>query len=201
MNYKITYVAILSLINLNCQDNRIVKYQVIFNNQLKPWTSTYSNFRLTDFKLVKKEKFESNYKQDFKLLNSFYSIYKPILTFSMDSSSFIDIYSYGLNLSKKGDVYEAFPDVDQAIILCDIKSKYWNRICFGNPGLYFEEAFWIDNAKFMLLARETNGKNERPPCIFIGDENIQELMCYKNINSLCIQRMEVTNRINCVNLR
>jgi len=131
MRFIITFIAILTSTNVICQDNNLLRYENIFNNQLKPWTSTFSDFKLTDFKANPTKPFESNYKHDFKDLSSFYAIYKPILTFSPDSLSFIDIYSYQLNLEKKDVGFKATIDVDQAIMLCDAKSKYWDRICFG----------------------------------------------------------------------
>jgi hypothetical protein len=188
MRFIFTFLAFLISTNLICQEDDLRKYQDIITNRLKPWTSTFSNFKLTDFNLLNSKPFESNYKQDLKDINSFYSIYKPILTFSADSTAFLDIYSYQLNLEKKNGKIIANPDIDQAIMLYNNKSGYWDRICFGSASIHFEEAIWIDNEKFILLAVENSRENYRTPYIFIGDLKTQIIFCYTNNNSSCVQK-------------
>jgi hypothetical protein len=188
MRFIFTFLAILTTTKLICQDNDLLKYQGIINNHLKSWTSTFSNFKLTDFKLLNSKPFESNYKHDLKDLNSFYTIYKPVLTFSADSTAFLDIYSYQLNLEKKNGRIIASPDIDQAIMLYDKKSSYWDRICFGSASFHYDEAIWLDDQKFILLAVENSEKNYWTPHIFIGDIKTHKLFFYTNKNSSCVQK-------------
>ena len=97
-----------------------------------------------------------------------------------DSSKFIDIYSYQLNLEKKGNYYEANPDIDQAILLCDPKAKYWNRIFFGSSSQWIDEVTWISKTKFTLAGITKSEDNKRKPIILLGDTNKQTLIKYLN---------------------
>src|SRR5262245_19650466 len=103
------------------QKNDLSIYRSHFDNELKLWTKTIKDFKLSSFKLSDSIPFENLEYDDIKNLKEFYSIYKPALTFSKDSSKFIDIYSYELNLEKKGNkIIYSGSEVDQAISLCNI---------------------------------------------------------------------------------
>lgn len=170
------------------QDPILTDYKKYFDNDLKGWTSTFTNFILTDFKKYKSSPFDNNYKQDFKDLKSFYSIYKPILTFSPDSSSFIDIYSYQLNLEKIGDKYKAMIDADQAILVFNKKAKYWDRVYFGTPSFQIEEAIWLTNSKFLLLAVDFSDLDKKAPSILIGDFDKKTITIFNSTNKSCSQK-------------
>jgi hypothetical protein len=114
--------------------------------------------------------FENLEYNDVKTLKDFYSIYKPALTFSKDSNKFIDIYSYSLNLEKKRNkiVYSG-SEVDQAISLCNIKTKRWTRILFCGYSLRIQDVTWLTNTKFLLVGSVQNEESKHQPVIYIGD--------------------------------
>src|SRR4051794_18246935 len=97
------------------QDKTLLQQKKHFDEELKLWTNTFSRFALSDFKVDETLHFENNSPQNFNTYKKFLSTYKPIVTYSPDSSTFIDIYSYQLNLEKKGNYYYANPEVDQTI--------------------------------------------------------------------------------------
>lgn len=121
------------------QDVNILQQKKYFDQELKLWTITFSNFNLSDFKVEDTLSFDNNFPQDFKTYKKFQSTYSPIITYLPDSSKFIDIYSYQLKLEKKGNYYKANPDIDQAVLLCDPKAKYWNRVFFGTSSQWIDE--------------------------------------------------------------
>ena len=158
-----------------------------FDTELKQWTRSFSNFSLSGFKLADTLHFDNNYAQDFRSLNEFLSIYKPVITYSIDSSKFIDIYSYQLNLEKKGGYYEANPDIDQAILLCDPKAKYWDRIFFGTSSQWIDEVVWISKTQFFLVGIIKFESDKKQPLILLGDTNKQTLIKYVGTNKEAFQ--------------
>ena len=134
------------------QDQSLTNYRPYFERELKGWTETIENFQLSSFKKIDTTPFEKREYGDLKRLQDFYSVYKPALTFSKDSNQFIDIYSYWLNLERRGDkiVYSG-SEVDQAIWLCDLKGAKWTRILFFGPFERIQEVAWLTYDKFMLV--------------------------------------------------
>jgi len=159
-----------------------------FEKELNQWTHSFRNFKLNEFKKTETVSFDNNYKQNLKNLHSFLAIYKPILTFSKDSSKFIDIYSYQLNLERKGNIYEANPEIDQAIYLFDKKSKYWNRIFFGSVGRWIDDVCWITNSRFILVGIKKNEAEKNAPIILLGNFEKKSLVIFENKNKSCIQK-------------
>jgi hypothetical protein len=169
------------------QDKTLLQQSKYFDKELKKWTKTFSNFNLSDFKIKDTLRFENNYKQDFNTYKQFISIYKPIITYSSDSSKFIDIYSYQLNLEKNGDHYEANTEVDQAVLLCNPKTKYWNRIYFGGYSRWIDEVLWIAPTKFLLVGIIKSVDDKTNPHILLGDTDKQTLIEYVNTNKTSLQ--------------
>jgi hypothetical protein len=169
------------------QDKNILQQKKYFDQELKLWTNTFSNFKLSDFKVKDTLHFDNNFQQDFKSYRKFLSIYKPIITYSADSSKFIDIYSYQINLERKGKYYEANPDVDQAVLLCDPKTKYWDRVYFGTSSQWIDEVIWISKTKFILVGIIKETKDKRMPLILFGDTNKQTLVEYLTVNKNSFQ--------------
>jgi hypothetical protein len=169
------------------QDKNFLQQKKHFDQELKQWTKSFSNFNLSDFKVEDTLHFDNNFQQDFNSYRKFLSIYKPIITYSSDSSKFIDIYSYQINLEKKGNYYEANPEIDQAVILCDSKTKYWNRIHFGTNSQWIDEVIWISKTKFILVGIIKSEDDKRKPLILFGDINKQTLIKYLSTNKNSFQ--------------
>ena len=169
------------------QNNNLIQQKKHFDQELKQWTKSFSNFKLSDFKVKDTLHFDNNYKQDFNEYRKFLSIYKPIITYSADRSKFIDIYSYQIALEKKGNHYEANPDIDQAILLCNPKAKYWNRIYFGTNSQWVDDVIWISKTKFILVGITKSNDDKKNPLILYGDTNKQTLVEYLSINKNSFQ--------------
>jgi len=169
------------------QDQNLLQNKKHFDIELKQWTKSFSAFNLSDFKLVDTLHFDNNYAQDLKSLKQFLSIYKPIITYSTDGSKFIDIYSYQLSLEKEGSYYEANPDVDQAILLCDPKAKYWDRIFFGTYSRWIDEVVWLSKTQFILVGITMPEDEKRQPLILLGDTKKQSLLEYVDTNKQTFQ--------------
>lgn len=170
------------------QEKDLLQSKKYFAQELKQWENTFSCFKLSDFKAKDTTHFDNNFAQDFKSYKAFVSTYKPVITFSPDSSKFIDIYSYQLNLEKKEDYYYANPDVDQAVFLCYPKGKYWNRIFFGTSAEWIDEVVWISNTRFILVGITKSAEDRKKPQILLGNTEDQTLVRYICRNKSCVQR-------------
>ena len=189
----IIYSFFLTLVFLSSkssfgQKNNLSIYQSHFDKELKGWTKTISNFKLSSFKPTDTIPFGNSDYYGIKSLKEFYSIYKPALTFSKDSNKFIDIYSYELNLEKKDNkiVYSG-SEVDQAISLCDIKMKRWTQILFCGYSLRIQEVIWLTNTRFMMVGSVENEESKYPPVIYIGDITNNSFEIFSSSDSNCQQ--------------
>ena len=179
------------LINGFCsfgQDKNLIQHKKHFDQELKQWTKSFSNFKLSDFKVEDTLHFENNFQQDFNSYKKFLSVYKPIITYSVDSSKFIDIYSYQINLEKKGNYYQANTDIDQIVLLCDFKKKYWNRIYFGTTSQWIDEVVWVSKTQFVLVGIIKSEDDKKNPVILFGDITKQTLIKYLSVDKNSLQK-------------
>jgi hypothetical protein len=188
MKYVIFISIILVTKNGLAQERDLNQYQHYFARELHEWVNTFKSFQLSEFQRKDSLSFDNSEPQDFRTINSFLSILKPILTFNQDSTRFIDIYSGQANISKEGDHFVANSDDGGAIFLCNIKSKYWNRIFYNSISLWIEEAVWVSKNKFILAGITKNEKEERMPLILVGDAVKHTLCEYMSNNNSCIQK-------------
>lgn len=174
---KIFTYIIFGLSSLTCnssfgQKSELVIYKLHFDNELSSWTKTFTEFDLSIFHREKVETFEDIGYMDIKDIKDFYSIYQPALTYSPDQNQFIDIYSYWLNLEKKGKKIVSYGgEADQAIVLCNFKSNKWTRIAFRGTTERIQEVIWLTNSEFILVGirDDENMPDKQRPVIYIGD--------------------------------
>lgn len=160
------------------QDARLASYKTYFDNNLEEWTRSFKDFKLSDFRFTDTAEFEDLPFRDTTNLKEFYELYKPALSFSIDNTKFLDIYSYGLNLEKKGSKVVANEDIDQLVSLCDLRKNKWMRIFFCGLSTRIDEAVWITNSKFILAGTSSGEDNVFHPKILVGDTNSRILLIY-----------------------
>jgi hypothetical protein len=166
----------------------LLSYRSAFEGELSSWTKTLSHFDLAGFSKTGTTKFEDIDFESIDSLPSFYSIYKPALSFSPDSTQFIDLYSYQMLLEREGDqiVYHG-GDVDQSISLCNVAKKNWKRILFFGPAAQVLEATWADNETFILTGSSETNSGKLEPFIYIGHIESRSFDTYSSNDSTCIQ--------------
>ncbi|MCB9261468.1 MAG: hypothetical protein H6607_03760 [Flavobacteriales bacterium] len=169
------------------QDKNLLSYKNCFDNELKEWVATFDNFNLSSFNVKDTVAFDGDYEQDSNYLKTFLDIYKPIITYSPDSTLFIDIYSYQLNLEKNGKYYYASPDIDQAILLFDNQKKYWNRIYFGTNSRWIDEVIWVSCNEFIMVGITKNLEDKKTPLILIGNVDKRTMLMYMTSDQNCFQ--------------
>jgi hypothetical protein len=152
-------------------DSTLVLVQQFFEKELTIWAQSFKGFHIDSFRMTQSSGFEQTDYNETHELKSFYELYKPSLSFSPDSSWFIDLYSAGVMLEKKGKKIIASADVDQAVTLCNLKTKEWKRIVSFGPSAGIEEAIWISPSAFMLAGTMQNDNGEEQPIVVLGDVN------------------------------
>lgn len=152
MKYLFIVFFILAINPIQAQNLKVEDLRVLINKDLPEWTTSFENFNWNDFvKVDSIADFEKVQKQSFKDLKKFQNIYNPIISYSEKKDKFIDIYSYQLNLEKKNEKYYSNIDVGQAIYLCNIKNKYWERIAYNEYSKSFDDVIWINKNEFLLV--------------------------------------------------
>ena len=79
-------------------DTTLSTIQPIIEKELTKWVQSFKNFHIDSFHQVTKSGFQENDYGDIANMDEFYSFYKPSLSFSPDSSQFLDLYSNGIRL-------------------------------------------------------------------------------------------------------
>jgi hypothetical protein len=177
-NEKIEVAATDTLLSKQDSINNINKAEVLklkgstapfINTTLAKWIASFPGFSIDSFHFIQKGLFEQiDYEAgiDYK---TFLSLYSPSLIFSADSSYFIDLYSGGTSLKKKGKKIIAISDADQTITLYNTKTKEWKRIAFFGPSAGVEEGVWISATQFILTGMMHNDDGIPTPIMMIGD--------------------------------
>ncbi len=158
-------------VNEGKTDTTLSAIQPILEKGLNKWIHSFKNFHIDSFRQVDKRGFQENEYEKLSELGQFYIFYKPSLCFSPDSSQFIDLYSSGIRLEKKGKKIIAIGDVDQAVTLCNFKTKNWKSIISFGPSASIEEALWLSPVKFILAGSMQNDEGKHQPVLLLGDTN------------------------------
>lgn len=193
----LTFFVLLSLNLINAQD-KPNDYLKNFNNELKLWKNTYSNFNLNEFNVEEKVNFKDLYSENVSF-NELSKEYKTIGTFSPNKSKFIDIYSY-LNLEKNGNYFDAIIDVDQNVNLYDIKAnkKITLTSCGSSKGI--DEVFWVTEKKLLLVG--TQYSDVKKPIIIIVDFENSTITEYTNSNNKCTQKTKYKSpKLKLINIK
>lgn len=149
---------------------------------LESRVESFNDFHIDPFRVVQESGFEQQDYDEVADIDKFYELYKASLGFSPDSRQFIDLYSSGLMLRKKGNKIIASGDVDQAISLCNLKTKEWIRIAFFGPSAAIEEVIWNSTSQFTLAGTMHNDDGEKAAIIKLGDAGTKTFRWLESIN-------------------
>lgn len=161
-------------------DTTLAAIMPIIEKELNAWIKSFNGFSTDSFKYTQTTKFEEIAYQDTTGMNKFYELYKPSLVFSGDSSQFIDIYSAGIMLEKKGKKIVASSDVDQAITLCNLQTGDWRRIAFFGPSAGIEEAIWVSATEFVLAGIIRNDNGDPMPFLLWSDAQQKSIRWFES---------------------
>ncbi|KFF06128.1 hypothetical protein [Flavobacterium reichenbachii] len=161
----------------------------IINKNIPEWTASFENFDWNDFiKVDSIADFENGLGENFKNLKKFQTVYDPIISYSESKNNFIDIYSYQLNLEKKNGEYYSNNDVGQAVYLCRINDKFWERIAYNEYSKNFDDILWVNENKFLLVGYKKNENDKNSPIIYIGNQKNKSFEIVINTNLKCFEK-------------
>lgn len=161
-------------------DTTLAAIMPVIEKELNAWVKSFKGFVADSFKYTQTTKFEEIAYQETTGMDKFYELYKPSLVFSGDSNQFIDIYSAGIMLEKKGKKIIASSDVDQAITLCNLQTGEWKRIAFFGPSAGIEEAVWVSATEFVLAGIIRNDNGDPMPFLLWGDAQRKSIRWYES---------------------
>lgn len=129
---------------------------IAFLNQLR--FSQYagsqgSSVNWSKFKMVTSSQEDSLLVSAFQPGKFYYQEYGRVLKYSPDSSMFIDLDSYNVEIhkDKRGRVALIEKGPDTEVSLVNLQDKKKTRLVFLGPGNAVEEAGWIDNNNILLI--------------------------------------------------
>jgi len=152
-------------------DSTLAPFASSIEKGLDKWVRSFKGFSIDSFHLAQKSSFTNTEYEGGADLNRFYELYKASLSYSPDSSQFIDLHSAGLMLEKKGKKIIASADVDQAVTLSNLKTKTWKQIAFFGPSAWMEEAIWVSPTAFIQAGVLVNDNGDQTALIMLGDTN------------------------------
>ena len=161
-------------------DTTLAAIMPVIEKELNAWVKSFKGFVADSFKYTQTTKFEEIAYQETTGMDKFYELYKPSLVFSGDSNQFIDIYSAGIMLEKRGKNIIASADVDQAITLCNLQTGEWKRIAFFGPSAGIEEAVWVSATEFVLAGIIRNDNGDPMPFLLWGDAQRKSIRWYES---------------------
>ena len=114
-----------------------------------------------------KFKYKSSYEEDSMLTSSFtapknyYANYGSFLKYSPDSTRFIDMDSYNIDIQKdgKGRLIGTAGGPDTEVSLINPKTGKKERLLFMGPGGTVEDAFWTSNNELVIVGTQENEEN------------------------------------------
>jgi hypothetical protein len=126
--------------------------------------STYAKQRAPQFDWTKFKK-TLEWKEDtlvqhvYKPDKKFYASYGPFLKWSPDSSKFIDLDSYNIDIrkNKHGKLIGAELGPDTEVSMVNPKTGQKTRLLFLGPGSSVEDGLWLDNNNLVLMGVQDYG--------------------------------------------
>lgn len=127
-----------------------------------------TGFDWNKFRMISSWQEDSMLISPFKPGKDFYTAYGPFLKYSPDSSQFIDLDSYNIDIKKdaRGRFIgnELGPDFEVSLV--DVENKTRRRLVFLGPGGSVEDAVWLDNNTLVLIGVQDNEKDGTTPTLW-----------------------------------
>ena len=187
---KLLFVVIAHIsLSLHSQTNLPIAIQKVIGNELKSWTSCFSEFATSSFHISDTTQMRQTQGEEFVELDSIYATYKPLFLFSPDKRYFVDSYSYQLNLKREGDHFVANLEVDQQVLLYNTRNKTTYSLFYGGTERWIDDEVWLNNRTLILAGIEKDENAVRHPVFYIVNIATGEIIQYSCTNRLCIQHV------------
>lgn len=172
------FLSFLISLNLNAQNIKPTEWEEVFYNQLTRWNNSYKGFDIALIKLVDNTKLERLSSFTFKDKEDWVDFIengKGLFYFNADSSLFIDIFSERWSLVFMDNQYYGKDRQKGSIYLGDVRHQKLYEVDFSNSVWTYEEVFWLDQSRVILVGSQQEGKTFIP---FIQMVDMAEGMKY-----------------------
>lgn len=161
-------------------DSSAQYFRAAIDNQLAEWKQSFQGFQPDSFRFSQRTSFKDKEVQDTADMKELLSLYGPSLLFTSDSSQYLDLFSSGMTLERRGKKLVAMSDVDQAVTLCNLKTGKLKQIAFFGPSAGIEEAVWLDGTRFILAGTMHNDDGKPQAFVLIGDTGKESYSWYES---------------------
>jgi len=152
-----------------------------------------TGFDWKSFQLTKFWKEDSMFTRPFQPEKNFFENYGAFLRYSPDSSKFIDLDSYNLEIEKnsKGQYVASAQGPDTEVSLVDLNKGQKIRLVFLGPGSMVEDARWIDNENLIIIgAEEETDKAEPTASIYTFNIPSRRFEVYQSSDSAVTENLK-----------
>lgn len=120
--------------------------------------SRSGNFDWSKFRLVNVWKEDSAIVSPYTPDDQFYRLYGPFLKYSPDSTKYLDLDSYNIDIShdEQGRKIGQAQGPDTEVSLIDLETKQRTRLVFVGPSSSVEDGGWIDSETLVLVGIQEN---------------------------------------------
>ncbi|MDF2190946.1 hypothetical protein [Paraflavitalea sp. CAU 1676] len=127
-----------------------------------------ASFDWNKFRMVSSYQEDSMLVTPFEDNNNFFRNYGPFLKYSPDSSMFIDLDSYNIDITRdaQGRFSGSEMGPDTEVSLIDVEDKTRTRLVFLGPGGMVEDGLWLDNQTLVLMGRQENEHGKQVPTLW-----------------------------------
>lgn len=153
-------------------------YRAWIDKELAAWAASFEAFSPDSFTLTQEDSFSLAPTGEDPSSGENYALFAPSLVYAPDSSAYLDLFSAGMMLEKKGKKIIATSDVDQAVNLYNRQTREWNRIVSFGPSAGIEEAVWTSADEFLLAGIFFNDNGQATPILIAGNKKLQTLRWY-----------------------
>jgi hypothetical protein len=161
-------------------DSSAQYFRAAIDNQLTEWKQSFQGFQADSFRFSQRTSFKEKEVQDTADMKELLSLFGPSLVFTTDSSQYLDLFSAGISLERRGKKLVAMSDVDQAVTLCNLKTGKLKQIAFFGPSAGIEEAVWLDGTRFILAGTMHNDDGKPQAFVLIGDTGKESYSWYES---------------------
>ena len=122
-------------------------------------TSKAGNIDWTRFRMTNTWSIDTLNYRPFRPAKDFYKVYGPYLKYSPDSSMFIDIDSYNIDIEKDKNGHSTATDMgpDFEVSLVNTRSHSKARLLFFGPGSTIADAYWLNDDELILIGVHDQG--------------------------------------------
>ena len=140
--------------------------------------SRMDNFSWNSFQLTRFWTEDTMFTRPFTPQPDYIRTYGPLLKYSPDSTRFIDLDSYNIDIeiNGRGERIGHPQGPDTEVSLVDLDKKIRTRLLFLGPGNNVEDASWLDNQNLVLVSSVDN--NDSTPNVSLIKFNLPSKTYY-----------------------